>query len=188
MPSETDISKYSAEEQEWLRRNQNPNGSYDTQRLNERNNYTGDRPFDSQGPMYDQRTNGLSAQGQAAIAARPSLGSLLGLTARAPNIAYQDPQRITYQPVNPMPVLKPAGTQGQPVPMQPSGGGGDGIQWGPSGPPPPGSTPTNAGINPLAVAYIGPDGRRYTGMRGGSLVGQTQTLGDLTGLSPQARY
>lgn len=103
MSSEMDISKYSAEEQEWLRRNQNPNGSYDTQRLNDRNNYTGDRPFDSQGPMYDQQTNGLSAQGQAAIAARPSLGALLGMSAPAsPGMRYQDPQRITYQPVNPI--------------------------------------------------------------------------------------
>lgn len=48
-------------------------------------NYTGDRNFDSQGPMYDQRTNQLSAAGQQATqqlrarqAAQPrSLASLL---------------------------------------------------------------------------------------------------------------
>ncbi len=53
-----------------------------------RNRPTGDRPFDSQGPMYDQRTNQLSAQGRAALQARPqTLGQLIGLETGDPRIA-----------------------------------------------------------------------------------------------------
>lgn len=49
------------------------------------------RSFDSQGPMYDQRTNSLNAAGQAALAGqgrtptRADLGFLLGLTGTPEN-------------------------------------------------------------------------------------------------------
>src|SRR3990167_11287956 len=49
-------------------------------------NYTGDRDFDSQGPMYDQRTNALSAAGQAATMAlrqRRALAAPMGLSGLA---------------------------------------------------------------------------------------------------------
>lgn len=54
-----------AEIEDFVRRN----GEQDRGRAVEAlTNYTGNRDFDSQGPMYDQRTNQLSAAGQAATA------------------------------------------------------------------------------------------------------------------------
>ncbi len=94
-------------------------------------NYTGDRPYDSQGPMYDQRTNSLSPAGlagvqglqgriaagvgpstnpvmqalQARLGANPSLGALLGLN--LPAVAPTNPYLPTAAaPVDPR--LSPA--------------------------------------------------------------------------------
>ena len=63
-----DISGYSSDEQEWLRRNQNPNGSYDTHRLNERNNDTSGRIEDSQDPRYYDSNGNPTALTQSMIA------------------------------------------------------------------------------------------------------------------------
>lgn len=71
-----------AEIEDFASRNVNADGSKDYHRAVEAlTNYTGDRDFDSQGPMYDQRTNQLSAAGRAATAqiVRPQPRSLASL-------------------------------------------------------------------------------------------------------------
>ena len=54
------LAGYSGKELDFLKRNQNPDGSYDFHRL--ATAFQGDNqggPYDRQGPMYDQRTNQL---------------------------------------------------------------------------------------------------------------------------------
>lgn len=59
------LAGYSETERDFLRRNQNADGSYDTHRLASamasNNTSSQGREYDSQGPMYDQRTNQLRA-------------------------------------------------------------------------------------------------------------------------------
>lgn len=63
-------------------------------------NYTGDRPFDSQSAMYDQRTNQLSPMGLAALQQR-------GLVAPARDLPAQGWQMYTGVTGSPYRQLRP---------------------------------------------------------------------------------
>src|SRR3990167_5291734 len=71
-------------------------------------NYTGDREFDSQGPMYDQRTNQLSAEGQAASAARRQPGAAMSSPMGLSQLASLGRASMGTNPMASLPVPAPS--------------------------------------------------------------------------------
>ncbi len=154
-----------AEIEDFANRNVNADGSKDYHRAVEAlTNYTGDREFDSQGPMYDQRTNQLSPAGvqataqlrqrQAASARPGSLASLL-----QPNAGQSGGVNLSTGSM----YDKHAGGPMNPMPMPSTPTNWWDIEGGLPPGVPPGSVRTNGGINPNVWAYITPDGRRVSG-------------------------
>jgi hypothetical protein len=164
-------------------------------------NDTSDRDFDSQGPMYDQRTNSLNEAGRAATVAlgprsrtygRP--GSLASLLAPMPGRAGSDYVQ------GPGPRID-GGARSYPMPLGKGGGSGPFTEFTEGRSFPPGATPGDpvylggTGYNGgIVIGHYGPDGKPVydqqwnRGPTGGTPVSTTMPVGGSTQLANLLRY